>query len=367
MHIPCIYCACNDSLYYLFSQTCAVCKPWSCVNPISHMAHFTFAWEGGIRLGNSLRSMAILETIRWWLSLTKKTSAPTAWGHGSFPPMVDYFTNTPWTDGSWWRHRIMHGNAVRDSEVVNAPFHDQIFLKNFVFPQKHWNCNYIYGSFVSGEAEWGRKLVYSYQVKPKIQKFQEQGTTLREITRKKGYRGKVKVEAGQNAEDKHAACFFVNMMGIQVGISIWISEYIIIGENMHVNVLFLKKWKILFYFLFMSLLKKFPLLFFTQDYMSSIMGIPNLESLPRVSKKTQNETNKSELGTLLHLVRRDFPLLLKNEEDMEGPDSANLHKEVADRFSKNCRSLQSKRKGGHKEGIAKQCNKYNYFLRIQFF
>ena len=117
----------------------------------------------------------------------------------------------------------------------------------------------------------------------------------------------------------------------------------------------------------MSLLKKFPLLFFTQDYMSSIMGIPNLESLPRVSKKTQNETNKSELGTLLHLVRRDFPLLLKNEEDMEGPDSANLHKEVAERFSKNCRSLQSKRKGGHKEGIAKQCNKYNYFLRIQFF
>ena len=49
------------------------------------------------------------------------------------------------------------------------------------------------------------------------------------------------MEAGQNAEDKHAACFFVNMMGIQVGISIWISEYIIKGENMHVNVLFLKK------------------------------------------------------------------------------------------------------------------------------
>ena len=95
----------------------------------------------------------------------------------------------------------------------------KFFLRIFFFP-KNIEIAITCGSFVSGEAEWGRKLVYSYQVKPKIQKFQEQGTTLREITRKKGYRGKVKVEAGQNAEDKHAACFFVNMMGIQVGISI---------------------------------------------------------------------------------------------------------------------------------------------------
>ena len=39
------------------------------------------------------------------------------------------------------------------------------------------------------------------------------------------------MEAGQNAEDKHAACFFVNMMGIQVGISIYGYQSILLYER----------------------------------------------------------------------------------------------------------------------------------------
>ena len=67
--------------------------------------------------------------------------------------------------------------------------------------------------------------------------------------------------------------------------------------------------------------------------------------MKRVAKSYPCDPNKSEFGALVSFIRKDFPHLFKDEDDVEGPDSTHLIRECMDRFSKNARAIVSKREG----------------------